>query len=223
MSYDEGGETMEEVAQRSCGCPVVGQVGQGFEEPVLVEDVPAHGRWVGLMIFKGPFQPKPSYGSMKTQLLRQATLQPYQPVVHCCNTHVPAPSSCRATTGTVREQEGNRGTARGLSGVRQARAPLAQAMPPRAALRQQISEGRSWSASSTREAAEHNAPLLCGFSPSLPTVSLGGENTSGHSKLQGCVRQRPPPSSGVSAVLHPSQTHPGFWTKDALGGGETLQ
>jgi len=44
-------ETLEQVAQRSCGCPlpgiVQGQVGWGFEQPGLVEDVPAHGRGVG--------------------------------------------------------------------------------------------------------------------------------------------------------------------------------
>ena len=47
-----GGETLEEVAQRSCRCPlpgsVLGQVGWGFEQSVLVKDVPAHDRWVGL-------------------------------------------------------------------------------------------------------------------------------------------------------------------------------
>ena len=48
----EGGETLEQVAQRSCGCPisgsVQGQVGWGFEQRGLVEVVPAHGRGVGL-------------------------------------------------------------------------------------------------------------------------------------------------------------------------------
>ncbi|KAM9643769.1 uncharacterized protein ACIBXB_012437 [Morphnus guianensis] len=47
---DEGGETL--LAQRSCGCPipgiVQGQVGWGFEQLDLVEDVPAHGRRVEL-------------------------------------------------------------------------------------------------------------------------------------------------------------------------------
>jgi len=46
----EGGETLEQVAQRSCGCPLPGsvhQVGWGFEQPGLVEGVPAHGREVG--------------------------------------------------------------------------------------------------------------------------------------------------------------------------------
>ena len=44
----EGGEALEQVAQRSCGCPIPGsvqsQAGRGFEEPDLVEDVPAQGR-----------------------------------------------------------------------------------------------------------------------------------------------------------------------------------
>ena len=47
----EGGEALEQVAQRSCGCPlpgiVQGQAGWGFEQPDLVEGVPAHGRGVG--------------------------------------------------------------------------------------------------------------------------------------------------------------------------------
>jgi len=47
----EHGEALERVAQRSCGCPlrgsVQGQVGRGFKQPGLVEDVPAHGRGVG--------------------------------------------------------------------------------------------------------------------------------------------------------------------------------
>jgi len=49
--YYEGGEALEQVAQRSCVCPlpgsVQGQAGCGFEQPGLVEDVPAHGRGVG--------------------------------------------------------------------------------------------------------------------------------------------------------------------------------
>ena len=50
--YDEGGETLEQVAQRRCGCPIIGsvqgQVEWSFEQPHLVKDVPAHGRGVGL-------------------------------------------------------------------------------------------------------------------------------------------------------------------------------
>ncbi|KAK4832329.1 LOW QUALITY PROTEIN: hypothetical protein QYF61_021779 [Mycteria americana] len=46
------GETLEEVALRSHGCPIIGsvqgQVGWGFEQPDLVEDVPVHGRGLEL-------------------------------------------------------------------------------------------------------------------------------------------------------------------------------
>ncbi|KAK4820204.1 hypothetical protein QYF61_021712 [Mycteria americana] len=46
--YNEGGETLEQVAQRSCGGPIPGnmpgQAGWGFEKPDLVEDVPIYGR-----------------------------------------------------------------------------------------------------------------------------------------------------------------------------------
>ena len=49
--HGEGGEALEHVAQRGCGCPirgsVQGQVGWGFEQPDLVEGVPAQGRGVG--------------------------------------------------------------------------------------------------------------------------------------------------------------------------------
>ena len=42
----------QQVAQRSCVCPIIGsvqgQVGQDFEQPDLVEGVPAQGRRVGL-------------------------------------------------------------------------------------------------------------------------------------------------------------------------------
>jgi len=46
--YYGGGEVLEQVAQRSCGCPipgsVQGQAGWSFEQPSLVEAVPANGR-----------------------------------------------------------------------------------------------------------------------------------------------------------------------------------
>ena len=51
MLHCEGGEALEEVAQRGCGCPlpgsVQGQVGWDFEQPGLVEGVSVHGREVG--------------------------------------------------------------------------------------------------------------------------------------------------------------------------------
>jgi len=44
----ESSEALEQVARRSCACPVTGnvqgQAGWGFEQPGLVEGVPAHGR-----------------------------------------------------------------------------------------------------------------------------------------------------------------------------------
>ena len=52
MFYNEGGEAPAQAAQRGGRCPITGnipgQVGQGSEQPDLVEDVPAHGRGVGL-------------------------------------------------------------------------------------------------------------------------------------------------------------------------------
>lgn len=49
--YDECGETLEQIAQRS-GCPIPGsvqvQAEWGFEKPELVEDVPDHGMVIGL-------------------------------------------------------------------------------------------------------------------------------------------------------------------------------
>ena len=50
--YDMGGETLEEVAWRNCGClfpgSIQGQVGWAFDQPGLVEGVSAHDRGVGL-------------------------------------------------------------------------------------------------------------------------------------------------------------------------------
>jgi len=50
--YHEGGETLEQVAQRGSKCPIPGniqgQVGRRPEQTALVEDVPAHCRGVGL-------------------------------------------------------------------------------------------------------------------------------------------------------------------------------
>jgi len=64
----EGGEALAQVAQRSCGCPLLGriqgQVGWSSEHPGLVEDVPAHGRGLEPDDLQGPFQPKPFYDSM---------------------------------------------------------------------------------------------------------------------------------------------------------------
>jgi len=68
MFYDKGGEALAQVAQRRCGCPlpgsVQGQAGWGFEQPGLVEGVPAHGKEIGIDYMPGPFQPKPFYDSV---------------------------------------------------------------------------------------------------------------------------------------------------------------
>jgi len=46
-----GGEALAQVARRSSGCPlpgnIPGQTGWGFEQPGLVEGVPAHGMGLG--------------------------------------------------------------------------------------------------------------------------------------------------------------------------------
>jgi len=48
----EGGETLAQVAQRSCGCPIPGgvqcQVGWDFGQPDLMGDVPANGKGLEL-------------------------------------------------------------------------------------------------------------------------------------------------------------------------------
>ena len=46
-----GVETVEQIVQRTSGCLIPGSGqgldGWGFEQPNLVEDVSAHGRWDG--------------------------------------------------------------------------------------------------------------------------------------------------------------------------------
>jgi len=50
--YNEGGEALAQAAQRSCGCPFPGsdqsQAERGFEQPGLLESVPAPGLGVGV-------------------------------------------------------------------------------------------------------------------------------------------------------------------------------
>jgi len=50
--YNKGDETLEQIAQRSSGGPIPGniqgQVGWRSEQPGLAEDIPAHCRGVGL-------------------------------------------------------------------------------------------------------------------------------------------------------------------------------
>ena len=51
-TFNDSGGTLEQIAQRGSGGPIPGntqgQVGQGSEQPGLVEDVPAQSRRVGL-------------------------------------------------------------------------------------------------------------------------------------------------------------------------------
>ena len=52
MFYNEGGKTLEQVAQRDGRCPISGniqsQVGPSSEQPGLVEDIPALCSGVGI-------------------------------------------------------------------------------------------------------------------------------------------------------------------------------
>jgi len=68
IPYGEGGETLEQVAQKSCECPlpedVQGQDGWCVVQPRLEGGVPAHSRGLELDDLKGPFQLKPFYDSM---------------------------------------------------------------------------------------------------------------------------------------------------------------
>ena len=61
MLYTEGGEALAQVAQRGDICPIPGnipgQAGRGSDWPDPVEDVPAYGRRLDWVAFKGPFQP----------------------------------------------------------------------------------------------------------------------------------------------------------------------
>uniref|UniRef100_A0A8C3KKU6 IF rod domain-containing protein n=1 Tax=Calidris pygmaea TaxID=425635 RepID=A0A8C3KKU6_9CHAR len=61
LVWCEGGESLAQVAPRSCGCPipggVQGQVGGGLEQPGLVGGGAAQGRRWNWMIFKVPSNP----------------------------------------------------------------------------------------------------------------------------------------------------------------------
>ena len=50
FSHSEGGDPLEQVAQRGCGCPIPGNIqgkfACGFGQPVLVVGNPAHSRGV---------------------------------------------------------------------------------------------------------------------------------------------------------------------------------
>lgn len=61
----------EPATQRSFRSTMIGKVqiqaDLGFEKPNLEKDVYAHSRWLRLDDFKGLFQPKTIYDSMKLQ------------------------------------------------------------------------------------------------------------------------------------------------------------
>jgi len=67
--HPDGGDTLEQVAQGGCGCPIPGgiqgQAGCGSGQPGwLVVGDPAHSRGLKLDDHCGPFQPKPFYDSV---------------------------------------------------------------------------------------------------------------------------------------------------------------
>ena len=68
FKYTGGGDTLEQVAQGGCGCPIPGgiqgQAGCGSGQPGLVFGDPAHSRGLELDDGCGPFQPRPFYDSM---------------------------------------------------------------------------------------------------------------------------------------------------------------
>jgi len=68
VNRTEGGETLEQVAQWGCECPLPGniqdQTGWGCEQLGLERGVPAYSRAVELGDLKDPFQPKPLYDSI---------------------------------------------------------------------------------------------------------------------------------------------------------------
>ena len=65
MLYCESSETLQQVHQRSCECPLSGsiqdQAGWGFEQPGLEGGVPVYSGGLELVDLKGPFQPKLFY------------------------------------------------------------------------------------------------------------------------------------------------------------------
>ena len=70
-------ETLEQVVQWGCGCPLFGsiqdQAGWGFEQAGLEGDIPAYSRGLELHDLKGPFQPRPFYDSVFCRM--QSNLQ----------------------------------------------------------------------------------------------------------------------------------------------------
>ena len=65
MLYCKGGETLEQDAQKSCGCPlpdsIQGQAGWGCEQPDLERVFPACTWGLEVDDLRCPFQPKPLF------------------------------------------------------------------------------------------------------------------------------------------------------------------
>ena len=65
--FCEDGETMKQVAQSFCGCPLLGiqdPARWGFDQPGLLGGVSAYSRGLEISDLEGPFQPKPFYDSV---------------------------------------------------------------------------------------------------------------------------------------------------------------
>jgi len=66
--HSEGSDTLEQVAQGGCGCPIPGgiqgQDGCNSGQPGLLVGDPAHSRGLELDEHCGPLQPRPCYDSM---------------------------------------------------------------------------------------------------------------------------------------------------------------
>jgi len=68
MLYCESSETLQQVHQRSCECPlsgsIQGQAGWGFEQPGLEGGVPVYSGGLELDDLRVPFQLKPLHDSI---------------------------------------------------------------------------------------------------------------------------------------------------------------
>ena len=67
--FNKEGVSLEQVAQGGCGCPIPAgiqsQAGCGSGQPGLLVGDPAHSRGLEADGHCGPFQPRPSYDSIR--------------------------------------------------------------------------------------------------------------------------------------------------------------
>jgi len=102
----------KEVVQRGGRCPIPGdvqsQVRRGSERPGLVEGVPAHGRGLDWVAFKGPFPPKLFYALVENRVF-YVKAQLHNPP---CHSRVPPTTQGRAG-GVSPGDGGQRGSAAG--------------------------------------------------------------------------------------------------------------